>query len=163
MVNMKYFTIQGSCLISILIPLNFAIGEYTIWLKRNGCKKCKMIVDIFLLLIGMLITLYFIKRDLDPYLPFIFMGGIITAIVQNSILTRKEKETGEGYPIEKIFKYIGVAAGIIIGGLPYTKIFYDIVLNGCEKEVIIICYIIYLMWGFEKIIFNGMGIYHLKK
>lgn len=99
---MKYFTIQGSCLLSILIPLNFAIGEYTIWLKRNGCKKFKRNVDVFLVVIGMLLTLYFIKSGLDPYLPFIFMGGIITAIVQNSILTRKETGTNEWHPIEKM-------------------------------------------------------------
>ena len=160
---MKYFTIQGSCLISILIPLNFAVGEYTAWLKKNGHKNCKMILDIFLLAIGMLLTLHFIKSGLDPYLPFIFMGGIIVAIVQNSILTLKEKEICENGLIEKIFKYVGAIVGIVIGGLPYTKIFYNTVLRGCGKEVIIICYTIYLLWGFEKIIFNGMDLYHLKE
>ncbi len=101
-VNMEYLGIQESCLVSILIPLNFAVGEYVIWFKKKGYNKSRIIANVFIIVVGVIITLCLAKKHTDPYIPFIFMGGIIVAIVQNSILVIKRKETDQSYYTNKV-------------------------------------------------------------
>lgn len=153
-----YFRMQESCLISIMIPLNFAVGDYAIWLKDNGYKNYKMIVDLLLFVIGMGITGYLINEHLDPYIPFIFMGGIVIAIIQNSILIRGREEKQEWYDFEYVLKGFGIVLGFLIVCIPHTTIFYDAILSRCGEEVITICYAIYMVWGIEKIGFNVFSI-----
>lgn len=157
---MEYLTIQGSCLISVLIPLNFAIGDYAIWFNENGMKKWKNVLDIAFLLTGGSIALSLVAKGVDTYVPVMLFGGIAVAIIQNSVITRKTKEIEDRYEFEKLFHWIGILIGIIIIALPHTKGFFDLTLSECRVEVIFMCYIIYGIWGVEKVIFN---IYKLKK
>lgn len=106
---MKYFTVQGSCLISILIPINYLIGEYTKWFVRKNKKELKRKWDVAIVLIGIVLTAYYIYLSIDPYIPFVFMGGILVGIVENTLLWKNETNTDEngGY-----FWYINVLWGV---------------------------------------------------
>lgn len=156
---MEYSTLQGSCLISIIIPLNFAIGDYTLWLKKHGLKIYG--VHIIVLILGAGITAFLIKTVEDPYIPFIFIGGIIVAIIQNNIISRKIVKKEEPYNnVEIILKIMEMILGIVLIVIPYTDFFNSLFLNSCIKTVCIICYVIYAIWGMEKIIFSGLSIYY---
>lgn len=157
---MKYFSIQGSCLISILIPLNFLIGDYAIWFKQHGNKRTKILLDLVILMIGIGITYCLIREKIDPYVPFVFLGGIILAIIQNEFFIKKVEHRQESYNILEIFfKYLNILMGVFICVLPHFSFFYDLILSESNRYVIVICNLIYLIWGIEKIILNGLDIY----
>ena len=101
---MEYFTLQGSCLISILIPLNFAVGDYTLWFRKNNAIRYKRITDVVLLLIGGLLSIYLIKKRVDPYIPFIFFAGILVAIIQNSFFLKSRNVNADN----KVIDFIGI-------------------------------------------------------
>lgn len=61
---MEYFTLQESCLISILIPINFAVGEYSEFLKETDFKK--YYVDIMPLLLGAVVTNNLVRDNIYP-------------------------------------------------------------------------------------------------
>lgn len=154
---MEYITLQGSCLISILIPINFAVGEYSKFLKEIGLKK--YYADIIVLLLGAIITGKLVRNNIDPYVSFIFMGGIIVAIVQNTLIYRKTvKRVNTINHVEKILKLIEIAVGAIIIILPHINIFYIWFLDGTNKVIHILCYFIYFFWGIEKILFCGFNL-----
>lgn len=157
---MEYYTIQGSCLFSILLPLNFLIGDYSIWFKQRGMKKLVLFADVIVCVIGIGITACLIREKVDPYIPFIFMGGIVIAIIQNCLISRKVKYRKGSYnELEIFFKYINIVLGVLICIFPHCSIFYDLVLSTSEKIVIIMCQITYLIWESQKILFNGLDIY----
>ena len=157
---MEYYTIQGSCLFSILLPLNFWIGDYSIWFKQHGKKRVVFLMNIIICVMGVGVTVCLIREKIDPYIPFVFMGGIVVAIIQNCLLSRKEKHIKEPYnELELLFKYINIVLGVFICVFPHFPIFYNFILNTSEKFVVIICYIIYFMWGSQKVILNGLDIY----
>lgn len=157
---MEYYTIQGSCLFSILLPLNFWIGDYSIWLKQRGMKKSVLFADILVFVIGIGITVCLIRKKIDPYISFVFMGGIVVAIIQNCLISRKVGHRKEPYnELELLFKYINIVLGVFICVFPHFPIFYNIILSTSENFVIIICYTVYLIWGSQKIVLNGLDIY----
>lgn len=156
---MEYFTLQGSCLISILIPINLAIGDYTLWFRKNNAIRYKRITDVMLLLIGGLLSIYLIKKSVDPYIPFIFFAGILVAIIQNSFFLKSRNVNADNILID----FIGIILGGIIISLPYINIFYEIFLNNIYKEVVILCHIIYSLWGAEKIIFYCINLFRSLK
>ena len=161
--NMNYYTVQGSCLLSILIPLGLLVEEYAIWLKVNGWKKYKWKVDVFSCIIGVITIYYLINRKVDPYLPFITGTGIVTPIIQgNFIIKRWEVQKEQYNNLEIILKYIGIMIGIGTIILPHTNIFYQNVLSRCVKEVVVMCYVIYALFGMEQVIFRMIDIYRNK-
>ncbi len=156
---MEYFTLQGSCLISILIPLNLAIGDYTLWFKKNNAIRYKRITDVVLLLIGGLLSIYLIKKRVDPYIPFIFFAGILVAIIQNSFFLKSRNVNADNILID----FIGIIFGGIIISLPHINIFYEMFLSNTYKEAVILCLTIYSMWGTEKIIFHCIDLFRSLK
>lgn len=153
---MEYFTLQGSCLISILIPINLAVGDYTLWFQSNCGIWYKRLVDILLLIFGGGFSIYFLKKDIDPYVSFIFFGGIVVAIIQNSIHIRNKTIRIE---YNNMLDFLGVVLGGIIIMLPHTDTFYKLFLSNMCSEVVWLCLTIYFLWGTEKIIFHCINLY----
>lgn len=104
--------------------------------------------------------LHIIYLSIDPYIPFVFMGGILVGIVENTLLWKNETNTDEngGY-----FWYINVLWGVGLIFLPHVRIFYNYILSDCEKEVVYLCYGIYFLLGLEKIFFEIKEITQEKK
>lgn len=152
---------SDGCLLTILIPLNFAIGCYTSHLKKFGWEK--RYIDILVLIAGGMVTIVLIKQKTDPYIPFIFMGGILVGVIQSSWEHRTtEKEDLQINSVEMILKVMEIVSGVILVIIPHTKLFYGMLLKPCEEIVHILCYVVYALWGIEKIIFSGLILYWMR-
>jgi len=140
--KMEYLTLKTSCLVSIMIPINFAVGEYILFSKEK--KIAHWPIDIVLIVVSSVMAYTLHKKGFDPYLSFILVGSIVVAIMENSLFYRKERMQLFYNPL------ILCAQGILIIILPYTTFFYRAVLNGVVEPVKIICYFVYLCWGSER-------------
>ena len=152
---MSYFTLKGSCLLTILIPMNFAIGDAIQFYKKKGINRCAL-HGIFLLcgLMGSIILFWNIS---EPYYAFIWGGGIIIAIIQNEFIFRKVEEEALGV-IEKVSDITKIIGGVLLILMPYIPFFNNMLLVGMHRIVRVFCYVIYLVWGVEQI---GIGLRNL--
>lgn len=112
-----------------------------------------------LLLIGGLLSIYLIKKRVDPYIPFIFFAGILVAIIQNSFFLKSRNVNADN----KVIDFIGIILGGIIISLPHINIFYEMFLSNTYKEAVILCLTIYFVWGTEKIIFHCINLFRSLK
>jgi len=152
-VLMEYFTLQGSCLLSILIPIHFAIGDYIKFCKENGFNR--FIGEVALLFLGGIVATIFILEKKDPYISVTWLGGIIVAILQNEFIFRKiRKTTGEIKITDKIVGIINIIEGIVLIVLPHLSVFVEWILKGTEYSVQASCLVIYTLWGIEEALFG---------
>ena len=161
---MNYYTIQGSCLLSIMIPLSLAIQEYALWLKENGWSKYKWKLHICTCMIVGIIICYLNSRALRPYLPFVTGGATVLALTEGNFFVKKQPVQKEPYnQLELVIKYIGIVKGVGIIIAPHTSIFYENILSDCVNEVVVMCDTIYTLFGIECIVFRMVDLYRDKK
>lgn len=152
---MDYYSIQGSCLLSILLPSNFCIGEYIKMCRKKNIKH--WYIDIVVLIISIAVVSKLIYDKQDPYISFIVMGGVLIGIIQNSYIYRNA-------PIELSFeKYLSIILGFVIIGFPNLSFFKEWILSDMCNAVRIMCHAFYITWGLEKIVFGIIDIHHNHK
>lgn len=88
------------------------VQDYIKFCKENGIKRT--IVEIVLLVVGGMGACVFVLARKAPYIPFVWLGGIIVAIVQNEIIFRNVKESAESIEVvEKIRTLLNVILGLM--------------------------------------------------
>lgn len=154
---MEDFTLKGSCLLTILIPMNFLIGDCIELCKKREIKRG--VLNVIFLLCGLIGSVMLLWSISDPYYSFIWGGGIIVAIIQNEFIFRKVKKAEETLGlIEKISVIIKIIGGVILILIPYIPLFYNMLLAEMSGIVCTLCYAIYLVLGVERI---GVGLCYL--
>lgn len=152
---MNYYSIAGSCLLSILVPLNFAVGCYVLFFHEKGKKTSIFIYDIFVFAVALVGMIICINRKTDPYVPFIIIGGAVVAIIQSHVSYRKvDKRNDCLNDLEMFIKKIKLLFGVFLIIMPHCDFFESAILVEAGIEVKIACYIIYTFWGLEEIIIN---------
>lgn len=128
---MDYYSLSGSCLFSILIPVNFMVGCYTFFLKEKGVKKrCLLVTDCCIFTIALVYSWMCIRRKLDLYVPFIITGGVLLAIIQSRFCYRKVQKRIEGLScLEILIKKTRILCGIVIIILPHFTAFQNYILK----------------------------------
>ena len=152
---MNYYSIAGSCLLSILVPLNFAVGCYVQFFQEKGRKKSIYIFYIIVFVFAFIGMIICTIRKTDPYVPFILMGGTVVAIIQSHVSYRKMDERNVILnDLEMFIKLIKILFGVLLIVIPHWDFFESIILVETGIEVKNACYIIYTFWGLEEIIIN---------
>lgn len=149
---MNYFSLSGSCLLSILIPVNMLAGSYMSYCRKNG--KSSLYPNCMILLGAGVGTLYLYYLKSDPYILFCLSMGTVVGIVQSTYIHRKTEYIEELDPVEIIDAKIQMVLGVILVILPYFSFFQKYILVNCVMEVKYLCYLIYGIWGMEEIVFN---------
>ena len=76
---MEYLNFEKSGLITILIPLNFLIGEYTLFFRLNGWSR--KIIHLITGVIDLFFVVATIASGEHPYYPFVIFGGMLIGII----------------------------------------------------------------------------------
>ena len=79
MLHFMLHRVEKSVLITILIPLNFLIGEYTLFFRLRGWNQ--KIVHVVIAGISLIIVAVLILSGEDLYYPFSIFGGMLIGIV----------------------------------------------------------------------------------
>ncbi|KAB1435914.1 hypothetical protein [Candidatus Galacturonibacter soehngenii] len=92
------------------------------------------------------------------------MGGIVVAVIQNSIIFRNIKVRADRYnDIEKVLKILEILIGGVLIILPHINILSRYFLVQSNTIICVLCYSIYAFWGVEKILFSSFNLYFNKK
>ena len=81
---MEYLNFEKSGLITILIPLNFLIGEYTLFFRLNGWSR--KIIHLITGVIDLFFVVATIASGEHPYYPFVIFGGMLIDAVFSGII-----------------------------------------------------------------------------
>ncbi|MBQ9886543.1 MAG: hypothetical protein IJM37_06785 [Lachnospiraceae bacterium] len=148
---MEYLDLQKSCLFSVLIPINFLVGDYIKECKIKGRKH--WIIDGIIMILSLIVSVKLCIDKVDPYLSFILVGGVVVAIIQNSYIFRKKREKKTN-----IEMYLDILIGILILIIPHTNIAWKLLYSEMIKVVYILSSVIYTVWGCNKVAFGVCGL-----
>ena len=87
---MEYLNLEKGGLITILIPLNLLIGEYTLFFRLNGWSR--KIIHLITGVIDLFFVVATIASGEHPYYPFVIFGGMLIGIIQSEWCYRKISE-----------------------------------------------------------------------
>ena len=151
---MEYLNLEKGGLITILIPLNLLIGEYTLFFRLNGWSR--KIIHLITGVIDLFFVVATIASGEHPYYPFVIFGGMLIGIIQSEWCYRKiSEETNCWDKIDILFKkgriWMGVILIIIeiVIRMSYPSMFMVLPLITC-----IFSYIILAVLPIEVIVFN---------
>ena len=87
---MEYLNFEKSGLITILIPLNFLIGEYTLFFRLNGWSR--KIIHLITDVIDLFFVVAIIASREQLYYSFVIFCGMLIGIIQSEWGYRKISE-----------------------------------------------------------------------
>ena len=87
---MEYLNLEKSGLITILIPLNFLIGEYTLFFRLNGWSR--KIIHLITGVIDLFFVAAIIASREQLYYSFVIFCGMLIGIIQSEWCYRKISE-----------------------------------------------------------------------
>lgn len=90
---MEYLNLEKGGLITILIPLNLLIGEYTLFFRLNGWSR--KIIHLITGVIDLFFVVATIASGEHPYYPFVIFGGMLIGIIQSEWCYRKISEVNK--------------------------------------------------------------------
>ncbi len=89
---MEYLNLEKSGLITILIPLNFLIGEYTLFFRLNGWSR--KIIHLITGVIDLFFVVAIIASREHPYYSFVIFGGmLLESFKVNGVIEKISEET----------------------------------------------------------------------
>ena len=110
---MEYLNLEKGGLITILIPLNLLIGEYTLFFRLNGWSR--KIIHLITGVIDLFFVVATIASGEHPYYPFVIFGGMLIGIIQSEWCYRKiSEETNCWDKIDILFKKGRIWMGVIL-------------------------------------------------
>lgn len=150
---MEYLNYKISGLVTILIPLNFLIGEYTLFFRLSGWNR--KIIHFLIVVIDLIFVGVLIFSGLDPYYPFITFGGMLVGIVQSEWNYRKVDKLKVLDRIEVMLKAGRVLIGVVVLFIVLVvRLLYPQMFLGLPLIERIFSYCILAVWAFEMIVFN---------
>jgi len=87
---MEYLNFEKSGLITILIPLNFLIGEYTLFFRLNGWSR--KIIHLITGVIDLFFVVATIASREHPYYSFVIFGGMLESFKVNGVIEKSVKK-----------------------------------------------------------------------
>ena len=99
---MEYLNLEKGGLITILIPLNLLIGEYTLFFRLNGWSR--KIIHLITGVIDLFFVVATIASGEHPYYPFVIFGGMLIGIIQSEWCYRKISEETNWSKIDILLK-----------------------------------------------------------
>ena len=145
---MEYLNFEKSGLITILIPLNFLIGEYTLFFRLNGWSR--KIIHLITGVIDLFFVVAIIASREHPYYSFVIFGGMLVGIIQSEWCYRKISEETNWSKIGRIL----LGAILIIIEI-VIRILYPSMFMGLPLITRIFSYIILAVLPIEMIAFNS--------
>ena len=146
---MEYLNFEKSGLITILIPLNFLIGEYTLFFRLRGWNR--KIIHVVIAVISLIIVAVLILSGEDIYYPFSIFGGI----VQSEWNYRKVDKLTVLDKIEVMLKAGRALMGVIVLFIVLAvRLLYPQMFLGLPLIERIFSYFILNVWAFEMIVLN---------
>ena len=109
---MEYLNLEKGGLITILIPLNLLIGEYTLFFRLNGWSR--KIIHLITGVIDLFFVVATIASGEHPYYPFVIFGGMLIGIIQSEWCYRKISEETNWSKIDILFKKGRILLGAIL-------------------------------------------------
>lgn len=109
---MEYLNLEKGGLITILIPLNLLIGEYTLFFRLNGWSR--KIIHLITGVIDLFFVLATIASGEHPYYPFVIFGGMLIGIIQSEWCYRKISEETNLSKIDILLKKGRILLGAIL-------------------------------------------------
>ena len=150
---MEYLNFEKSGLITILLPLNFLIGEYTLFFRLRGWNR--KIIHFVIAVIDLIFVAVLIFSGEDPYYPFIIFGGMLIGIAQSEWNYRKVDELTVLDKIEVMLKAGRVLMGVIVLFIVLAvRLLYPQMFLGLPLIERIFSYFVLSVWAFEMIVFN---------
>lgn len=150
---MEYLNFEKSGLITILIPLNFLIGEYTLFFRLRGWNR--KIIHFVIAVIDLIFVVVLIFSGEDPYYPFIIFGGMLIGIAQSEWNYRKVDKLTVLDKIEVMLKAGRVLMGVIVLFIVLAvRLLYPQMFLGLPLIERVFSYFVLTVWAFEMIVFN---------
>ena len=150
---MEYLNFEKSGLITILIPLNFLIGEYTLFFRLRGWNR--KIIHFVIAVISLINVAVLILSGENPYYPFSIFGGMLIGIVQSEWNYRKVDKLTVLDKIEVMLKAGRALMGVIVLFIVLAvRLLYPQMFLGLPLIERIFSYFVLNVWAFEMIVFN---------
>ena len=151
---MEYLNFEKSGLITILIPLNFLIGEYTLFFRLNGWSR--KIIHLITGVIDLFFVVATIASGEHPYYPFVIFGGMLIGIIQSEWRYRKISEETNWSKIDILFKKGRILLGAILIIIEIVvRMLYPSMFMRLPLITRIFSYIILAVLPIEMIAFNS--------
>ena len=148
---MEYLNLEKGGLITILIPLNFLIGEYTLFFRLNGWSR--KIIHLITGVIDLFFVVAIIAGREQLYYSFVIFGGMLIGIIQSEWRYREfSEETNYWDKIDILFKKGRILLGAI---LIVVRMLYPSMFMGLPLITRIFSYIILAVLPIEIIVFNS--------
>lgn len=109
---MEYLNLEKGGLITILIPLNLLIGEYTLFFRLNGWSR--KIIHLITGVIDLFFVVATIASGEHPYYPFVIFGGMLIGIIQSEWCYREISEETNLSKIDILLKKGRILLGVIL-------------------------------------------------
>ena len=151
---MEYLNLEKGGLITILIPLNLLIGEYTLFFRLNGWSR--KIIHLITGVIDLFFVVATIASGEHPYYPFVIFGGMLIGIIQSEWCYRKiSEETNCWDKIDILFKKGRIWMGVILIIIEIViRMSYPSMFMVLPLITRIFSYIILAVLPIEVIVFN---------
>ena len=150
---MEYLNLEKGGLITILIPLNLLIGEYTLFFRLNGWSR--KIIHLITGVIALFFVVATIASGEHPYYPFVIFGGMLIGIIQSEWRYRKISEETNWSKIDILLKKGRILLGAILIIIEIVvRMLYPSMFMVLPLITRIFSYIILAVLPIEVIVFN---------
>lgn len=151
---MEYLNLEKGGLITILIPLNLLIGEYTLFFRLNGWSR--KIIHLITGVIDLFFVVATIASGEHPYYPFVIFGGMLIGIIQSEWRYRKISEETNWSKIDILLKKGRILLGAILIIIEIVvRMLYPSMFMVLPLITRIFSYIILAVLPIEIIVFNS--------
>lgn len=151
---MEYLNLEKGGLITILIPLNLLIGEYTLFFRLNGWSR--KIIHLITGVIDLFFVVATIASGEHPYYSFVIFGGMLIGIIQSEWRYRKISEETNWSKIDILLKKGRILLGAILIIIEIVvRMLYPSMFMVLPLITRIFSYIILAVLPIEIIVFNS--------
>lgn len=151
---MEYLNLEKGGLITILIPLNLLIGEYTLFFRLNGWSR--KIIHLITGVIDLFFVVATIASGEHPYYSFVIFGGMLIGIIQSEWCYRKISEETNWSKIDILLKKGRILLGAILIIIEIVvRMLYPSMFMVLPLITRIFSYIILAVLPIEIIVFNS--------
>ena len=151
---MEYLNLEKGGLITILIPLNLLIGEYTLFFRLNGWSR--KIIHLITGVIDLFFVVATIASREHPYYSFVIFGGMLVGIIQSEWCYRKISEETNLSKIDILLKKGRILLGAILIIIEIViRMSYPSMFMVLPLITRIFSYIILAVLPIEIIVFNS--------
>ena len=150
---MEYLNLEKGGLITILIPLNLLIGEYTLFFRLNGWSR--KIIHLITGVIDLFFVVAIIASREQLYYSFVIFGGMLIGIIQSEWCYRKISEETNLSKIDILLKRGRIWMGVILIIIEIViRMSYPSMFMVLPLITRIFSYIILAVLPIEVIVFN---------